>query len=169
MEVKEKNIESSEDDILDKNESDLFDIISIDEHAPKKVKDANDVYEKLEPNQKEAVTTLVRYQFSGPLPHPSILKGYDDIEKGFADRIVKMAEKDQDAQIKNNEKVLKLQGRDVLIGSIFAFITVISILVAGVILLLNDKDTAGLGTLLSGGAMLVGLFIHSKSGKEGNK
>ena len=169
MVEKEKDIETLKNESLEVNEPDLLDIIDIDENAPKKVREANDVYEQLKPQEKEAVTTLVAYQFKGPLPHPSILKGYEDIEKGLADRIVKMAERDQEAHIKNNDKILQFQGRDALLGSIFAFLTVIGVLIAGVILLLNDKDLAGFVTLIAGAGSIVALFLRSKDHKEDKK
>ena len=34
-------------------------------------------------------------QFSGPLPHPETLQHYENIQPGFADRIIKMAESEQ--------------------------------------------------------------------------
>lgn len=37
--------------------------------------------------------------FEGPLPHPEILKRYDEIVPGLAERIVAMAEKEQDARL----------------------------------------------------------------------
>ncbi|MCW2814139.1 MAG: hypothetical protein JWN84_1594, partial [Nocardioides sp.] len=40
----------------------------------------------------------VGFEWHGPLPPPGILRGYDDVGEGFADRIVSMAEKALDVQ-----------------------------------------------------------------------
>ena len=44
--------------------------------------------------------------FSGPLPHPDIMKGYDDIVPGAAERILKMAENQQNHRFKLEEKIV---------------------------------------------------------------
>lgn len=50
---------------------------------------------EMEEEQREQVrqvVTSVMSEFSGPLPPPSIMKGYEDIVPGSADRILSMAE-----------------------------------------------------------------------------
>src|SRR5438874_2723108 len=44
--------------------------------------------------------------FSGPLPPPTILKGYNEAEAGLANRIVTMAEKQQDHRIDVEKKAI---------------------------------------------------------------
>lgn len=141
------------------------DIIKIDENTPADVIEASEVVDKMEEHQKQAIATIVKYQFKGPLPHPSILKGYNDIQDGIADRIVKMAEKDQDAEIENNKQVLKYQARDSLLGAIFSFLTVMTTFIVGLILILNDKDVVGMGSLLTGIGVILKLFL-GKDKKE---
>jgi len=50
--------------------------------------------------QKEQtkVAHLTQQQFSGPVPHPQILQGYDQIIPGAAERILRMAEEDAEHQ-----------------------------------------------------------------------
>jgi len=43
--------------------------------------------------------SLVRQDFTGPLPHPSILAGYNQVLPGSAERILVMAEKQLDHRI----------------------------------------------------------------------
>ena len=53
------------------------------------------IIQKLPPEKRE-VTVIERHaSFSGPLPPPSILEDYDRVCPGAADRIIKMAEKEQ--------------------------------------------------------------------------
>lgn len=164
-EMNVKDMTETEESIHD-NSLDL-NVLEIDENAPSEVKKANDIVEKLNKNQKEAIVKIAEYKFQGPIPHPSILAGYSKIDANLPDRIIKMAEKEQNAAIDHSKEVLRLQGRDVLWGMIFAFTIVIITIVAGVILILNDKDVIGIGTLLTGVGGVVALFFHSnKNDKE---
>nr|DAR22085.1 MAG TPA: putative membrane protein [Caudoviricetes sp.] len=47
---------------------------------------------------------MVQQHFSGPIPPPEILSGYEQIHPGFADRIISMAEK-QSAHRQGLEKI----------------------------------------------------------------
>lgn len=49
--------------------------------------------EKQAEQVKQVVVEAIRSEFSGPMPPPSILSGYEKILPGAADRILSMAEK----------------------------------------------------------------------------
>ncbi|MEJ8736721.1 DUF2335 domain-containing protein [Erysipelotrichaceae bacterium HCN-30851] len=123
--MKEENIENPKKG-LNMSQEDDSNFLDVDENAPDYIKNANDILEKLKPEEKEAVIQIAEYKFSGPIPHPSILAGYNKIDPGIADRIVKMAEKEQEAVIEHRKSILKLQGRDYLLGAVFLFIIVIT-------------------------------------------
>ena len=57
--------------------------------------------------------------FQGPLPHPEILAKYDSILPGAAERILVMAEKEQNHRINSDEKIIKGQIKQFSIGGIF--------------------------------------------------
>jgi len=66
-----------------------------------KKKQANDLFEKpeegdelseLQENHKELALILERY-YSGPLPHPAVLKQFEEFIPGSAERILKLFEK----------------------------------------------------------------------------
>lgn len=62
------------------------------------------------PQQKIIIQSMLAIQqesFSGPIPHPAILEGYEKIQAGFAERIVKMAEKEQDHRFECDDKIIK--------------------------------------------------------------
>ncbi|WP_191117111.1 MULTISPECIES: DUF2335 domain-containing protein [Vibrio harveyi group] len=42
------------------------------------------------------IEQAISQQYSGPLPPPSMLEGYDRVQFGFAERIVSMAEREQE-------------------------------------------------------------------------
>ena len=44
---------------------------------------------------------------SGPIPHPEIMRGYSSIDPSFPERIMKMAERNNDASIEHEEYLIK--------------------------------------------------------------
>lgn len=62
--------------------------------------------------QKEQtkVAHLTQQQFSGPVPHPQILQGYDQIIPGAAERILRMAEEDAEHQREIEKTAITLAG-----------------------------------------------------------
>jgi uncharacterized membrane protein len=55
-------------------------------------------------NSREVVVTEISQSFSGPLPHPDVLRKFNEIIPGAAERIIKMAE-DQSIHRKELEKL----------------------------------------------------------------
>lgn len=73
------------------------------------------------PDNKPIIAT--RYEnFSGPLPHPEILKKYDEIVTGAAERIIKQAEVQTNHRIQLETKVIDSDIRNSRLGLIFGFI-----------------------------------------------
>ena len=64
--------------------------------------------------------TLVQHQ--GPLPHPAILKQYDDIVPGAAERIITMAEQQAQHRRDLEMRVIRTDNLKSLLGTIFAFV-----------------------------------------------
>ena len=54
----------------------------------------------------QMLSAVKQESFSGPLPHPQILRGYEDIKEGFAERILRMAEKEQDHRFECDDKMI---------------------------------------------------------------
>lgn len=61
-------------------------------------------------------------EYNGPLPHPSILKGFAEIDDSFPDRIIKMAEEHAKTEDETQRKIIQLNARSILLGQIFSFI-----------------------------------------------
>ena len=55
--------------------------------------------------REEVVSVLVESYFAGPLPPPDFLREYENIIPGAADRILKLAEKEQDSRVKRISSV----------------------------------------------------------------
>lgn len=61
----------------------------------------------LRPEQRKVVIQAIRQEsFSGPIPHPELLRKYEDVKPGFAERIVSMAERQLDHRINCEDKVV---------------------------------------------------------------
>lgn len=88
------------------------------------------------PTNKDQQSKLVIAQqsevFQGPVPHPDILRGYEDIVPGAADRILTMAEKEADVRHELQQKALDSDIRDSRLGIIFGFVLVLVCIVAAV-------------------------------------
>lgn len=94
------------------------------------------------------------------------MERFNTIIPDGADRIMKMAEK----QIEHRqvlEKAVILAGvKSEPRGQVLGFILYAMLIVSGTVLILYDKSTAGLTTLLGGSAVFVGLFIASRKSKQ---
>lgn len=120
---------------------------------------------------EESHITLEKYSsvFSGPLPHPDILKGYKEVDEEIPLKIVKMAEKDYYHQVEMEktliEENIKIEKR----GMNFAFITALSCLILGVFLIYLGKDIYGLVALLPSIISVINSFLLKNKKDKDNK
>lgn len=108
--------------------------------------------------------------YSGPIPPPAELQNYELIQPGFADRLISMAEKEQNNRLNLTrlqiESEIKLQTRDqklFVIGQILAFASVLSIvLLCGYAFYLGAFDE---GKIIAVSVIigLAGLFIVKRN------
>lgn len=122
------------------------------------------------PHGEKPNSKLISYQesvsFSGPLPHPSILQGYENILPGLADRITKMAESQSEHRKKLESRVITLDSVKSVLGLIFAFLVVLAGLGAGVYIYVVSKSVvAGLFSFIPLGT-IVAAFIYQERGKK---
>jgi len=103
--------------------------------------------------------------FSGPIPHPSVLQGYEDILPGLADRITKMAENQSKHRQKLEARVILVDGIKSILGLVFAFLIVIAALVAGVYTAIMGNPIFGGVVSLASLGVIVGAFIYQKKSK----
>ena len=92
---------------------------------------------------KAIVAQLIANQFSGPIPPPDIMAGYDQVLPGSAERILAMAERQPLHRQQGEMLLVKAQVRDSLIGEIFAFVLGITALAAAVGIAMLIPATAG--------------------------
>lgn len=125
-------------------------------------------------NQKQRdiiIQAIRRESFSGPIPHPELLKRYEQVKPGFAERIVKMAERQLDHRIECENKVVNGSVSESRRGQWFGLIVAVLFLIAATALGLTGHDW--LGGVLGGGTLvaLVTVFVqtqHNKNDPEDN-
>ena len=111
--------------------------------------------------------------FSGPMPPPSLLMDYKTLIPDAPERILKMAEREQEHRIKVDDEVLKQSGVSILEMSkanrnsqIFAFILTLLLIISGVFLTIKGFPWVGgtiFGTTIMG---VVAVFITGKTIKQ---
>jgi uncharacterized membrane protein len=105
--------------------------------------------------------------FSGPLPHPDILKKFNEIVPGSAERIIKMAEEQSTHRRELEKKVINSDISQSKRGQILGFIISITGLLVSAFVAVYGSAIAGgiigIGTLAS----LVSVFMYgSKTRSE---
>lgn len=93
--------------------------------------------------QVKRVIAEVISEFSGPIPPPNIIAGYEEVVPGAADRIIQMAEKQAAHRQSIEQMEAKVEARDSLLGILFAFILGIGSIVACIVVVLTVRENAG--------------------------
>lgn len=74
---------------------------------------------------EEALMVIRGEMYSGPIPPPEALARYEEIQSGAADRIIKMAEKQQEHRMSLETKAIGGQIDQSKRGQIFGFIVIL--------------------------------------------
>ena len=116
-----------------------------------------------ESNSKEKLE--ITQEYHGPIPHPNIIKQFEEILPGSADRILKLSENEQKHRQNLEKKAVDHQIRIETLGLLFGFILALIIIAGGVYLLINDKSAKGFSLIIGGIAAIITPFIFSKKQK----
>jgi uncharacterized membrane protein len=102
------------------------------------------------------------------LPPPETLQKYNEIVPGAADRIIKMAESQHEHRLLLEKKVVESNTFSQKVGLLLGFVIAMTAIGGGIRLSLMGKGGAGLTSIISALAALVGVFIYGKiqQGKE---
>jgi uncharacterized membrane protein len=112
--------------------------------------------------------------FSGPMPPPEMLSGYEEICPGIAERLLRTYEDEvahrqgmERALVETEIQVQKAIPAEIMRGQIFAFIICMSFLVAGTFLISNGHEISG--AIFGGGGLagIVTAFLASKKNNGG--
>lgn len=111
----------------------------------------------------KAMVVMQEESFSGPIPPPAILKQYEEMQPGSADRILKMAEKQSEHRMELEKKAIGGQVDQSKRGQVFGFIlALVCIAVAFCFALFLDMKAFASGFLSVTLVVLVGLFLNGK-------
>lgn len=131
-------------------------------------------------NDPDAMQEIIRHHeisvaqmYKGPIPQASDLSEYASIDPSFPNRIIEMAEKEgehrrsiesklADLEVSTSQEELRIEK----MGLIFGFLITLVCLISGVFLITNGNNLAGLSTVISSLALLIGSFLHSAKKKE---
>jgi len=101
--------------------------------------------------------------FIGPLPHPDILKRYDEVMPGIADRIVAEFQAESLHRREQEKAALHAESREAMRGQLFAFLTVVAAFITvGWLGWLGHPAAAG----AVAGTTIVGLVIAFIQGRK---
>ncbi len=101
-------------------------------------------------------------QWSGPLPPPAALEQFERSSPGAADRILSMAEKEEEHRHEQERGMLKSDTSARSRGQVMAFLLALITILGGIWLISDGKGIEGLIAVLTPLAGLVGLFLRSQ-------
>ena len=128
--------------------------------------EAEKILQSLDPEKRrvmvQSLLEMKREMFSGPIPHPDILRGYEDVQQGFAERIMSMAEREQTHRIDIEQRMVGGSLSQTCRGQWMGLaVAVLFLCVAGVLGWLGHDWLAG---TLGGGTIvaLVTVFVKNR-------
>lgn len=115
------------------------------------MKKLNKISHQSEPTEiRHRPPTVISQMYSGPIPPGEELLKYEKACPGAADRIIAMAERQSAHRQSQEHRVI---GSNILgerLGSIFSLAITFVLVGSGVYLIMNNKSTVGLVSLLTG-------------------
>ncbi|QQR78310.1 MAG: DUF2335 domain-containing protein [Candidatus Moraniibacteriota bacterium] len=112
---------------------------------------------------EQGVVTERRLEmYAGPLPHPDLLKRYREIVPDAPERILRMAEKQNEHRIEIEKKVISGNIWNERLGLIAGFSVCLYALYLGTQILMSGHEGYGFSAILSALASLVGVYIYTK-------
>ncbi len=104
--------------------------------------------------------------FSGPIPPPELLKGYNEVVKDGAERIVIMAEKQSNHRMQLEDHAIKEELKQSRLGQVFGFILgIVGLVLAAILAILDHEAIAG----IFGTTTILGLVTVFVLGKKAQK
>lgn len=132
--------------------------LSVDQGADTKV---------LKDDNQGPLAVEASYSFMGPIPPPAILAGYNDVIPNGADRVIRMAEKEQAHRHDIETTIVSKESFEKRVGLVFAFILALSVLgVSSYLLIFTEKSGYGLTVFIIELGGLVWAFLGAKQKRQ---
>ena len=125
--------------------------------------------------QREIARLLIQQEtFSGPIPHPSILKGFEEVAPGTAVKVIQNALDESEHRRDMDRQAITYTARDSKMGVLSGLSVAMLGIAAGVLTIyLTDGSVTGVvsGTVISGGTLLgmVRVFVIGKQSSDDNE
>lgn len=134
-----------------------------------------------EGDKKRIIACIREEKFKGPLPHPYILKQYEEIQAGFANEILGMAMREQahrhelnkmlvQSEVDLNSGQLSLISASIILKKrlqIFGFVITTILVIAGIVCIFLDKNVGGIATfILAVGSFCWTMFYGKKESAD---
>ncbi|MCQ2167650.1 MAG: DUF2335 domain-containing protein [Bacteroidales bacterium] len=111
----------------------------------------------------KAMVVMQEESFSGPIPPPAILRQYEDLQSGAADRILRMAEKQSEHRMELEKKAIGGQVEQSRRGQTFGLIIVVLFMLVAFAFAYFFNMTSFAATFLSVTmVIIVVLFVSGK-------
>ncbi len=126
----------------------------------KKKSKSSQVQTQSSSTSKKLSVQATRETFSGPLPHPVVLKQYNDIVNGAAERIITMVEKQAQHRQELEKGVTESDMKNSRLGLHYGLIIGLAAVIGGTACIMTGHQIGGSivgGTGLTG---LVGVFVY---------
>lgn len=132
--------------------------------------DVEKVLASIDPDKRNVIVSAMvemRQTFSGPLPRPADFKAYKEVLSNAPERILLMAEKQQQHRIDSEERIIKADIRESIFGQVFAVLLVVLFLAAAVYLGIDGHDwLAGIVATLSATISTIFYLKSTPSNKD---
>lgn len=112
--------------------------------------------------QRRTEVRVQQQSFSGPIPPPEALERYNDVLPGAAERIIAMAERQQEHRQDLERKAVYSDSNTQTTGVYLGFIIAMTAIIGGVWLAAKGMPTAGLVSIIAALTSLVGVFVYGK-------
>ena len=124
-----------------------------------------DGVERLPQEQRQVVLQKLEI-YQGDLPHPDILKGYQDLDSDAAKKIIDNGIAESQHRREMEDKYLSGNIASHKLGQLFGFIIALVVIIGGIYLIATDKQIAG--SILTGTTALglIGLFTGNSQNKN---
>lgn len=116
--------------------------------------------ERIPPRERRQ---LLYFSYSGPIPWPSLLRGYEEVLPGAADRIFTQFEEQGRHRREIERAYITGNLRAQTWGQVSATILALVGTIGGLALVSQDKSLAGLAAFFTSLAALAGLFVYGES------
>ena len=111
--------------------------------------------------ESSALTTR-REQFVGPLPHPDLLKKYEEVSPGVVKILIELAKEQAKHRQELEKKIITANITNEKVGMYLAFTITIAAMGSGIYLLMNNKETIGFIAFFAPALFQAGNYVYTR-------